>query len=121
MNVEAQQLDPMLQFFAYDHLPDRLREISAPFGQLALAIVTILPPNQERTTALRKLLEAKDCAVRARLYRFPPPPSPYPPRPTAEQAVPKDTTPTATTNGPGPAAGAGQAVQDSGDAKQPQD
>jgi hypothetical protein len=64
-------MDRMLQFFEYEHLPPHLREVSAPFGDLARKIVADLPPNAERTTALRKLLEAKDCAVRARLYREP--------------------------------------------------
>lgn len=61
--------EPLLQFFAYDHLPDALREVSAPFGELADHIVATLPRNPERTVALRKLLEAKDCAVRARLFK----------------------------------------------------
>jgi hypothetical protein len=65
--VEA-RTESLLQFFAYDHLPEHLREVSAPFGELADHIVQTLPRNAERTTALRKLLEAKDCAVRARLY-----------------------------------------------------
>ena len=60
--------EPMLQFFVYDHLPERLQEVSAPFGNLADWIVETLPRNPERTAALRKLLEAKDCAVRASLY-----------------------------------------------------
>ena len=59
----------LLQFFAFDHLPDRLKEISEPFSRLAHEIVLTLPRNPERTTALRKLLEAKDCAVRARLFK----------------------------------------------------
>jgi hypothetical protein len=61
--------DPMLQFFEYKHLPDHLQEISSPFGVLAQNIVEKLPKNPERTVALRKLLESKDCAVRALLYR----------------------------------------------------
>lgn len=61
--------DPMLQFFQYEHLPPHLKEVSAPFGNLATLIVKILPRNPERTVALRKLLEAKDCAVRAVLYK----------------------------------------------------
>ena len=61
--------EPMLQFFAYDHLPERLRDVSEPFGTLAQAIVVTLPRNPERTVALRKLLEAKDCAVRAVLWK----------------------------------------------------
>lgn len=61
-------MDPMLQFFAYEHLPDQLREVSRPFSELANRIVGNLPRNPERTASLRKLLEAKDCAVRAVLY-----------------------------------------------------
>jgi len=61
--------DPMEQFFAYAHLPAHLQAISAPFGQLATHIVATLPRNPERTVALRKLLEAKDCAVRALLFK----------------------------------------------------
>lgn len=59
----------ILQFFAYDHLPKNLQDISRPFGELAQDIVTILPRNPERTVALRKLLEAKDAAVRALLAK----------------------------------------------------
>lgn len=55
----------LLQFFEYAHLPERLQAVSRPFGALAVEIVETLPRNPERTTALRKLLEAKDCAVRA--------------------------------------------------------
>lgn len=61
--------EPLLQFFAYDHLPEHLQEHSKPFGDLAAQLVETLPRNPERTTALRKLLEAKDCAVRARLFK----------------------------------------------------
>ena len=43
--------------------------VSKPFGELAQTIVDTLPSNPERTVALRKLLEAKDCAVRALLYK----------------------------------------------------
>ncbi len=58
------QTDRMMQFFAYAHLPAHLQDISKPFGVLAEHIVTTLPSNAERTVALQKLLEAKDCAVR---------------------------------------------------------
>ena len=61
--------EPILQFFAYEHLPPHLREVSAPFGVLANDLVKILPRNAERSVALRKLLEAKDAAVRARLAK----------------------------------------------------
>jgi len=59
----------LLQFFSYKHLPEHLQEISKPFHDLALQISETLPQNPETTTALRKLLEAKDCAVRARLFK----------------------------------------------------
>lgn len=76
-----QKPDHILQFFAYAHLPPHLRAASKPFCDFAHAIVlgdnqpnevtgnvTLggpLPRNPERTVALRKLLEAKDAAVRA--------------------------------------------------------
>jgi hypothetical protein len=49
--------------------PKHLQAVSKPFGDLATQIETTLPSNQEKTVALRKLLEAKDCAVRAVLFR----------------------------------------------------
>ena len=61
--------EPLLQFFAYSHLPVHLQEVSAPFYALADTITKALPCNAERTVALRKLLEAKDCAVRSVLFK----------------------------------------------------
>lgn len=57
----------LLQFFAYTHLPKYLQEISKPFGELAEMIIMATPRNPEQEEALRKLLEAKDCAVRSSL------------------------------------------------------
>lgn len=62
----------IIQFFAYEHLPASLQEVSKPFGDLARSLVAAeggLPRNPERTVALRKLLEAKDAAVRAKLAK----------------------------------------------------
>lgn len=56
------------QFFAYSHLPVNLQEVSEPFCALADKILK-LPRNPERTVALRKLLEAKDAAVRAAIAK----------------------------------------------------
>ena len=61
--------DPMLQFFQSSHLPIELAEVSKPFCIMAQNIVNGLPRNPERTACLRKLMEAKDCAVRALLYK----------------------------------------------------
>jgi hypothetical protein len=62
-------MDYLMQFFAYEHLPEHLQRISRPFGELAKLIAETLPSNPERTAGLRKLLEAKDCAVRAALFK----------------------------------------------------
>ena len=59
----------ILQFFEYKHLPEELQRISNYFFVVAHEIVDRLPRNPERTVALRKLLEAKDAAVRAKIAR----------------------------------------------------
>ena len=58
--------EPILRFFEYHHLKPELQVVSRPFGELA-AVIMSLPRNAERSVALRKLLEAKDAAVRASL------------------------------------------------------
>lgn len=58
-----------MQFFIYKHLPNSLQEVSKPFCELAEWIVINLESNPETSTALRKLLEAKDAAVRAKLFK----------------------------------------------------
>jgi hypothetical protein len=64
-----QPVEPMLQFFAFDHLPPHLAGVSGDFYALACTTIALCPRNPERTVALRKLLEAKDCAVRALLFK----------------------------------------------------
>jgi hypothetical protein len=61
------QADSILKFFEYSHLPPHLQARSQPFASLARTIIDTTPRNPERTVALRKLLEAKDAAVRAGL------------------------------------------------------
>jgi hypothetical protein len=58
---------PILKFFAYKHLPPVLQEVSKPIAQLAECMEELLPEGPEKTTGLRKLLEAKDCFVRAQI------------------------------------------------------
>jgi hypothetical protein len=83
ITAEKTAVEPILQFFSYQHLPPHLQAVSKPFCDLAHAIVFgdniaesgnvtlggIVPRNPERTVALRKLLEAKDAAVRAVIYK----------------------------------------------------
>lgn len=59
--------NPILNYFAFSHLPERLQEVSRPVAQLAEQIDTKLPDGPEKSAGLRKLLEAKDCFVRAAL------------------------------------------------------
>ncbi len=58
------QIHYLMQFFKYEHLPADKQGVSKPFAELAKQIDETLPDNPEKTTALRKLLESKDCAVR---------------------------------------------------------
>lgn len=62
--TDDMDIEHIEQFFAFSHLPPHLQEVSKPFHELSQTIMT-LPRNPERTVALRKLLEAKDAAVRA--------------------------------------------------------
>lgn len=62
-------MEPLLQFFKYEHLPEHLQTVSKPFCDLARQLVQTHTQNPERTVALRKLLEAKDCAVRSMLWK----------------------------------------------------
>jgi hypothetical protein len=55
----------ILRFFTFSHLPPYLQEVSKPFALLARQVADSRPSNPETTVALRKLLEAKDAAVRA--------------------------------------------------------
>lgn len=57
----------MLRWFEFSHLPEKLQAVSRPFGELAVSVCQSIASGPERTVALRKLLEAKDAAVRAAL------------------------------------------------------
>ena len=59
---------PILAYFEYEHLPQTLQDVSKPFHDLAHAVANTLPgTNAETKVGLRKLLESKDCCVRAAL------------------------------------------------------
>ena len=67
MSGEAKIQNPIMKFFAYDHLPEHLQVVSKPIGDLAIEMDELLPNGPEKSAGLRKLLEAKDCLVRAAL------------------------------------------------------
>lgn len=57
----------LLRHFTHEHLPPLLQTVSKPCGDLAREMADVLPDGPELTAGLRKLLEAKDCFVRAAL------------------------------------------------------
>lgn len=59
--------NPIMKFFEFEHLPEHLRRVSRPFGELADEMFRDMPDCPEKDAGLRKLLEAKDCMVRAAL------------------------------------------------------
>ena len=63
----TQKHSRIMQFFAWGHLPGSLQEVSRPIQELAVKMDNDLPDGPEKSAGLRKLLEAKDCFVRAQL------------------------------------------------------
>lgn len=59
--------EPILRYFSYDHLPPGAAAVSKPFCDLAREVAA-RATGPETSAALRKLMEAKDCAVRASLF-----------------------------------------------------
>lgn len=59
----------LLRWFEYEHLPPHLQEVSAECYAVAHNLAGVLPDGPELSTGLRKLLEAKDCFVRAAIEK----------------------------------------------------
>lgn len=62
---EGAGMAEILKHFRFDHLPEDLQAISRPICEIATQIDERLPNGAEKSAGLRKLLEAKDCLVRA--------------------------------------------------------
>lgn len=63
-------MNKILQFFKYRHLPEgKMQSTSKLFSELADVLNQALPKNPESEVAFRKLLEAKDAAVRSLIYK----------------------------------------------------
>lgn len=60
-------MNRLMKYFDYEHLPENLQQVSASCRILADTIDVRLSESAEKTAGLRKLLEAKDCFVRAKL------------------------------------------------------
>lgn len=67
LTEETRQRYPILKYFDFAHLPAELQDASEPFCRLAYELARNLNDGPEKSVALRKLLEAKDAAVRAML------------------------------------------------------
>jgi hypothetical protein len=67
--MEPKQFHPsvasVLQYFDFRHLPEHLQPASRPWAEQAMRLALNTEPSPELTVALRKLVEAKDAAVRA--------------------------------------------------------
>ena len=67
MADELKQPTHIKRHFAYEHLPSGLKKVSAAIGEVARELDEYIPHCAEKTAGLRKLLEAKDCFVRAQI------------------------------------------------------
>lgn len=70
LKAEGYKFFPVLCHFDYSHLPEKLAETSKMFHDLAWGLFETLPPCAELNISLRKILEAKDCAVRAKVMQM---------------------------------------------------
>jgi hypothetical protein len=61
----------LARWFSYDHLPaGEPKAVSSYCHDLAQVMINNLPDGPELTAGLRKLLEAKDCFVRAKVAQL---------------------------------------------------
>jgi hypothetical protein len=67
--LEKTRVDALKEHFTYEHLPAHLQEVSKTVCELARHMIEVLPPGPELEAGLRRLLEAKDCFVRAKLQK----------------------------------------------------
>jgi hypothetical protein len=63
----SNKVNPIMKFFEFEHLPKHLQQVSESICLIARAYDESLPDGPEKSAGLRKLLEAKDCFVRAAL------------------------------------------------------
>ncbi len=59
--------NPIMKYFEYQHLPNHLQDISKQIHDLAQSMDETLPNSAEKSAGMRKLLEAKDCFLRANI------------------------------------------------------
>ena len=60
-----------IQWFGFEHLSKELQKIAQPVADLASLMEVKLADGPEKSAGMRKLLEAKDCFVRAAIAGTP--------------------------------------------------
>lgn len=65
--TEKKTGNPIMKFFEFAHLPPHLQGVSGDVYGLACSLDAQIPDSAEKSAGMRKLLEAKDCFVRAML------------------------------------------------------
>jgi len=65
--MQGEKQSPIMKYFQCGHLPAKLQEVSKIMLETAEDMEACLPGGPEKSAGLRKLLEAKDCFVRAAL------------------------------------------------------
>jgi len=60
-------MNRLLKWLRHDHLPPHLQAVVKPIDALAREMDGALAEGAEKTAGMRKLVEAKDCFVRARI------------------------------------------------------
>ena len=61
--MPTNKANPIMQYFKYNHLPAHLKGVSQVISNVAELLDSQLPDGPEKSSGLRKLLEAKDCLV----------------------------------------------------------
>ena len=59
--------NPIMRYFEYSHLPLSIQFASSKICKAAEYLDGTIPDGPEKSAGMRKLLEAKDCFVRASL------------------------------------------------------
>lgn len=63
----CKEVQELCSFFSYNHLPLELQGIVEPICSTLDILLEQVPDSEETIAGLRKMLEAKDCFVRAKL------------------------------------------------------
>jgi len=69
-DLKSDPLEPLMKHFEYDSLDKELADVAIVFLVAARSVCSNLRPGPERTVSLRKLIEARDAALRAKVNPY---------------------------------------------------